>query len=121
MRFHLKPVLLNNRIFFRKDTNNIESQLRTMSITRHTCCHRKDIFETSVRSYLVSNHFVSCSSVMLLGHHVIISCCVCVQLHLTLCYPRDYTPSGSHVHGIFQARILELVAISLSKYKYYHV
>ena len=32
----------------------------------------------------------------------------------TLCDPMDYSPSGSSVHGILQARILEWVAISLS-------
>ena len=30
------------------------------------------------------------------------------------CDPLDYGPPGSSVHGIFQARILELVAISYS-------
>ena len=34
------------------------------------------------------------------------------QLCLTLCYPMDCNPPGSSVHGIFQARILEWVAIS---------
>ena len=34
--------------------------------------------------------------------------CSCVQL----CSPMDYSPPGSSVHGIFQARILEWVAIS---------
>ena len=33
----------------------------------------------------------------------------------TLCDPRDCTLSGSSVHGILQARILEWVAISVSK------
>ena len=33
----------------------------------------------------------------------------------TLCDPMDYTPPGSSVHGIFQARILEWGAISFSK------
>ena len=33
-------------------------------------------------------------------------------LCLTLCHPMDCSPSGSSVHGIFQARILEWVAIS---------
>ena len=33
----------------------------------------------------------------------------------TLCDLMDCSPSGSSVHGIFQARILEWVAISLSK------
>ena len=30
----------------------------------------------------------------------------------TLCYPVEYSPPGSSVHGIFQARILKWVAIS---------
>ena len=33
----------------------------------------------------------------------------------TLCNPMDYNPSVSSVHGIFQARILEWVAISFSR------
>ena len=41
--------------------------------------------------------------------------CVCakmLQLCLTLCNPMDCSLPGSSVHGIFQARILEWVAIS---------
>ena len=37
------------------------------------------------------------------------------QLYLTLCDPVDCSPPGSSAHGIFQARILEWVAISSSK------
>ena len=37
------------------------------------------------------------------------------QLCPTLCDPMDYSPSGSSIHGIFQARILEWVAISFSR------
>ena len=37
------------------------------------------------------------------------------QLCLTLCDPVDYSPPGSSVHGVLQARILEWVAISFSK------
>ena len=33
----------------------------------------------------------------------------------TLCDPMDCSPLGSSVHGIFQARILEWVAISFSR------
>ena len=43
--------------------------------------------------------------------------CVCVWLLLscpTLCDPMNYSPAGSSVHGILQARILELVAIPSS-------
>ena len=32
-----------------------------------------------------------------------------------LCDPMDCSPPGSSVHGIFQSRMLELVAISLSR------
>ena len=37
------------------------------------------------------------------------------QLYLTLCNPMDCSPPGSSVHGILQARILQWVAIPLSK------
>ena len=44
--------------------------------------------------------------------------CMCAQSCLTLCYPMDYSPPGSPVHGIFKARVLEWVVISSSnKYK----
>ena len=33
----------------------------------------------------------------------------------TLCNPMDYSPPGSSVHGIFQARVPEWVAISFSR------
>ena len=38
-----------------------------------------------------------------------------LQSCLTPCDPRDYSPSGSSVHGILQARILEWEAISFSR------
>ena len=46
--------------------------------------------------------------------------CVCVhtkslQLCLTLCNPMDCSPSGSSIHGILQARILEWVAMHSSR------
>ena len=43
--------------------------------------------------------------------------CVCLvaQSCLTLCNPMDCSPSGSTVHGISQARILEWVAIPFSR------
>ena len=37
------------------------------------------------------------------------------QSCLTLCDPVDYNLSGSSVHGIFQARVLEWIAISFSR------
>ena len=38
-----------------------------------------------------------------------------LQLCLTLCDPMDCSPMGSSAHGISQARILEWVAVSLSR------
>ena len=50
--------------------------------------------------------------------HVCVCVCVCVGMHvlvsqscLTLCYSMDCSQPGSSVHGIFQARILEWVAV----------
>ena len=37
------------------------------------------------------------------------------QSCLTLCNPMDYSPPGSSIRGIFQARVLEWVAISFSR------
>ena len=41
--------------------------------------------------------------------------CVHAQLYLILCDPMDCSPPGSSVCGLFQARILEWVATSLSR------
>ena len=38
-----------------------------------------------------------------------------VKVGLTLCNPMDYSPPDSSVHGIFQARTLEWVAIYYSR------
>ena len=43
------------------------------------------------------------------------ACAIHTQSCLTHCDPIDCSPPGSPVHGIFQARVLEWVAISLSK------
>ena len=37
------------------------------------------------------------------------------ELGQTSCDPMDYSPPGSSVHGVFQARMLEWVAISSSR------
>ena len=51
--------------------------------------------------------------------HIIIlymhGCCLVAKLCLILCNPMDNSPLGSSVHGIFQGRILEWVAISFSR------
>ena len=42
-------------------------------------------------------------------------CCLVAKFCPTLCNPTDYTPRGSSVHGISQARRLEWVVISFSR------
>ena len=45
--------------------------------------------------------------------------CLVAKLCLTLCNPMDCSPPNTAVHGVFQARILEWVAISFSKFLLY--
>ena len=45
--------------------------------------------------------------------------CLLTQLCPTLYDPKDCSPPGSSVHGIFQARVLEWVAIAFSKELHY--
>jgi len=45
----------------------------------------------------------------------VLCCAQLLQLCLTLCSPLDYSPPGSSVHGILQARILEGVAMPSSR------
>ena len=52
----------------------------------------------------------------ILAHPVYLECvCVCAQSCLRVCNPVDCSLPGSSAHGIFQARILEWVAISSSR------
>ena len=63
------------------------------------------------------------NKVMSIEAFVCVCVCVCAHTHghahaqscPTLCEPMDCSPPGSSVHGIFQARILELVAMSYSR------
>ena len=59
--------------------------------------------------------FPSNKDVVPLVLHCMLLCARSLQLCPTLCDPMDYSPPGSSVHGIFQARILEWVAISSSR------
>ena len=48
------------------------------------------------------------------NHHQSLCACVRAQSCPTVCDPRDCSPPGSSVHGVFPARIQDLVAISFS-------
>ena len=55
---------------------------------------------------------------------VCVCVCVCVlatRLCPTLWDPMDCNPSGSYIHGILQARILEWIAISYSNIYIFHI
>ena len=41
-------------------------------------------------------------------------CVLVTQLCLILCDSMDYSPPGSFVHGVFQARLLEWIATAFS-------
>ena len=47
--------------------------------------------------------------------HIVKSESEVAQSCMTLCNPMDCSLTGSSIHGIFQARMLEWVAISLSR------
>ena len=50
-------------------------------------------------------------------HSIVKQLCECsvAQSCPILCNPMDYSPPGFSVHGIFQARVLEWIAISYSR------
>ena len=90
----------------RKESNTTE-RLHFLSLTfplppQSRCCHINS-------GQQLPNHYMftcSCPPFYQSESEVPQSC-------LTLCNPMDYSLSGSSVHGIFQARVLEWVAISL--------
>ena len=59
--------------------------------------------------------WIICSPLFLIITLSIGSLCVCAQSCLTVYGLMDCNPPGFSVHGIFQARILEQVAISSSR------
>ena len=62
-------------------------------------------------------HFFVPPTVIPISVGFVCTSCVCLvtQSWPTLCDPMDRSPPGSSVHGIFQARILEWVAIPFSR------
>ena len=69
---------------------------------------------------LISTFFSVICSAFPVGSFCVYLACTCMhaqslQLCPTLCNPMDCNPSGSSVHGILQARILEWVAVLFSR------
>ena len=42
-------------------------------------------------------------------------CCLVAKSRPTVCVPMDCSPPGSSVHGVFQARMLECIAVPFSR------
>ena len=90
-----------------------EEKGKRMGRTYHFFC-TNDSINTVTVLYLV--FFVQCivmtySSISYPKSSLILICCLIAQLCLTLCNPMDCSLPGFSVHGISQARMLELVAI----------
>ena len=83
---------------------NIERRLTTKKHEGTLWVIEKSIILTSVvaLSFIILSNFI-CLKVKV------------AQLCTTLCDPMDYGLPGSSVHGIFQARILEWVAVPFSR------
>ena len=56
-----------------------------------------------------------CNGILCVCVYVCVCVCVFSRSVMSLCDPMDYSPPGSSVHAVSQARILEWVAISSSK------
>ena len=66
--------------------------------------------------YTTSPHLAPCLFAVWMLLCISSNCCCCVaQSCLTLCDPMDWSPPGSSVHGISQARMLGWAAISFSR------
>ena len=65
--------------------------------------------------YSLSSLFKALFPPLLFPLYLPVAACLITQSCPTLCDPMDYSLPGSSVHGIFQARVLEWVAISFSR------
>ena len=71
-------------------------------------CKSEHIFELPTLKAMIPPDFS--------GYVLIVCVCVCVtQLCPTLCYSMDCSQTGSSVHGVLLARILEWVAVPFAK------
>ena len=103
---HSNPIgcllLLEFSIYFQ--TSQYPKGLKKQGRINVFCSH-------SVNVTFISHKGKSCNYPMLLNVYA----CSVIQSCLTLWDPLDCSPPGSSVHGIFQARNLKWVAISLSR------
>ena len=67
------------------------------------------------RKYLICTKNIMCVHTQYIYMCINTCCCLVSWLCPTLCNSIDYSPPGSSVYGILQARILEWVAILFSR------
>ena len=87
------------------EESNTQTRLSNQART-HTCTLEKE-------GYLIAHSVLTGSGA--LSSQRMCGCVLVAQSCPTLCDPVDCSPPGSSVHEIFQARVLEWVAISYSR------
>ena len=93
----------------------LTSRLAPLKITFHTAVREEISLKHTVdRVTCWLNHLMG-SQPQNKKSKLLCSVCSVAQSCPTLCDPMDCSPPGFPVHGIFQARILEWVAISFSR------
>ena len=121
--WHQETIKLAQRILWHQPlkTLDLESIKTHLSLCCNTSCRKKKNF-----LYLLGDKNLNCPTPIkffLVYRTFILKafCCIywtpnakLLQLHPTLCDPMDCGPPGSSVQGVFQARILEWTAISIS-------
>ena len=120
--FHVTLVSYNLNIYWVFIFKDLTCLKRTAQL--HIECLYLDLCDGSslLDSYyglLVGTPWRWYSRVKLFLDHWIRRYMLCAQLCPTLCDPVDCSPPGSSVFGIFQARILEWVAIPFSSQEVY--
>ena len=64
---------------------------------------------------VVSQHLLFSPNLQVWSRHLNLVCYGLIAVMSNSCQPMDYSPPGSSVHGILQARILEWVAFPFSR------
>ena len=80
-------------------------------LSMHACTCKNYVTYMQIFMYLENMY----TYILFLYPAYIRRCLCAAQSHPTTCNPMDCSPSGSSVYRIFQARILEWVAISFSR------
>ena len=121
-RYEIRPYPLTSKnwYFLLRFSHDLGSYFLSKTQPHIDIRHELTLIFTFLWSLAWHPHTVLVFCFLCFGHAFV---CVCARMHthiqllcrVRLCDPMDCSPPGSSVHGIFQARILEWVAISSSK------